>query len=113
MMNVCDMPAGPEMDLLIATKVMGWGDCVEHHPMGWILVGPYHVGMWSPSTEIQKAWEVVKKMNGNGYIVRINSGPDSAMCRIIDSNGDGIASNFCETAPLAICRAALLAVQSK
>ncbi len=138
-MKVSEMPAGQAMNLLVAEKVMGWtwiqppqwdynGPLPEQ---GLILAPPgfedqmLRTGWrWPPkgvipanfllninySFIIGDAWEVVQKMTRGDKVVRINTDSGRTMCRIISAAGDGIASDLAESAPLAICRAALHAV---
>lgn len=130
--------AGRELDALIAVKLLGWakaeydGHCMIGPPLSdsrihwaaeWDSYGCPH---WMPhySTEIAAAWEVVEKM---GMPFRIMKSWD-----LIGGKGEGWAVSWCkdgececfmgdidglcpqgneiwaETAPLAICRAALI-----
>jgi len=120
--EILNMPAGREIDALVAEKVMGWHLATDKD--GWKKwVDEYDCFMrgmkqddspfseddedfnllhWHPSESILWAWEVVEKLafyqiitkaNGAGYSARVNS----IRCEA-------------PTAPLAICRAALLAV---
>lgn len=81
-----------EIDKLIAEKVMGW----ETEPFG-----PFF-----PSTNIQDAWSVVEKLN---FDVKVTKYKDSGyQCHVfIPSN---VQMVFAESAPMAICKAALKAV---
>lgn len=67
----------------------------------------------SYSTFVVRAWEVVEKMCALGFVVQINNDEHCTVARIIDKNGDGIASAIEETAPHAICLAALRAMEMK
>jgi len=62
--------AGPELDTLIAEKVMGWEvvaqypkDCPDHGLYVMLASGKLwnRGGEWSPSTDIAAAWNVVEK----------------------------------------------------
>lgn len=98
-MNIDEMDAGPELDRLVAEKVMGCEPC--GHPFcgprtGHNMPAPY-------STDIRAAWEVVDKLGlfvGKGFFGWIAS-----------QNSYWLDSETCtaDTAPLAICRAALKA----
>ena len=101
-MNIDEMPAGTEMDRCVAEKVMGWD------PSEW------HQGQdcrrWKPSNDIAHAWEVVEKIRDR-YAVSLHAGilpsgftPYAAMVKGIKS--------YADTAPLAICRAVLKAVEA-
>ena len=112
------MPAGREMDALIAELVMGWR--VEHEPYqfldGEAGTGYDDPGDFQPSTDIAAAWEVVERLNLlDLYALKRSNEYDSQTAGYEvgePSCGDGgrywdrLAE--AETAPLAICRAALL-----
>lgn len=121
------MPAGPEMDRLVAEKVMGWTARDNRLSGGYLFGWAKPDGSWgacaisgsnawSPSTDIASAWAVVEKaMASNGcasvqstgfewdrrFIARIQFGT----CFTTDR------SALADTAPLAICRAALMALK--
>ena len=71
-MNIDEMEAGPEMDMLVAEKVMGWTqhqseefpDMIYWMPDGRDIKGAYK---FSPSTSISEAWEVVEKAEKDGF----------------------------------------------
>jgi hypothetical protein len=96
--EILNMPAGREMDVTIGYHVMDLGA-----PPG---VYPEY------STDIAAAWEVVEKANVSCIQQAIGDTPDEllwfACCGDASTACDTEA--FAETAPLAICRAALLAV---
>ena len=113
------MKPGPELDRIIAEKVMGWTVCVE--PLicqgcntDTMLDGNgkvWHRGdVWSPSTNIAHAFEVVEK-------VRLLDFPCSLQRNI---KGEWFVEEYCgevcsilsraDSAPHAICLAALKAV---
>ena len=133
------MEAGRELDALVAEKVMGGyvvnPDAMANvgeiwywlHPKDGVLCGmPYKVGKmkkwdhqwhrWKPSTDIAAAWQVVEHMRANvpdyralrmesvplGYTVAFYSHKNR-----LDRIGAFVAA---ETAPCAICLAALKAV---
>jgi hypothetical protein len=140
--EVLNMPAGREMDALIAEKVMGWiySDSWEQlvpsghadppiwsdwewdieeltyvkHPinmMGGVSYRGDKPYIPEYSTNISAAWKIVEKMINDGYdIVDIwhENVVDVgwAMEWIKDGNGDNSIGS--DTAPLAICKAALL-----
>lgn len=123
------MEAGPEMDALVAEKVMGW----KLGKPRWVYTeelygrvksqaweGSTKDGMtqtiesWRPSTEITAAWLVVEKIGGVFRLEKYPH-PDSfqgypGICWVADFH---IASSLAETAPLTICRAALKAVNKR
>jgi hypothetical protein len=110
--DILNMEAGREMDTLVLTKVMGWhpqwtNECRLDY---WIdTEGTSRPLGTSPSTDISDAFEVIKKyktvwvtkvcgMKGIVWSVRIE---DDFVCDFV----------YAPSAPLAICRAALLAVE--
>lgn len=119
------MEAGPQLDRLVAIKVMGctprteptqdYGthECcgckgaLHSEPSGWS-------DCWkSYSTDIGHAWEVVEEMlRKPGIIFEMISGTPDGMA--VSFTCAGIPSNsVTPTAPLAICLAALKAVEGK
>ena len=118
--QVLKEPAGPRINAWIAERVMGW--TIEVMPNNGQEMG--HVGQsragagsvliptdWSPSTDIAPAWEVWEKLTGHR---------DWWQTAIHRCDGHWRASGYkhgssvrdlaadAPTAPLAICRAALL-----
>jgi hypothetical protein len=122
--EILNMPAGREMDVLVLVSVMGieysekdgenyreWSNCYTERACFVFRDIPHY------SADISAAWEVVEKLRdtsddepdywtitdlGNAWRVTSNW-----------AHHDGDIENFsieAETAPLAICRAALLAV---
>lgn len=110
-MNYDDMTAGPEMDRLVAEKVMGWELC-EHNGLLW-KEEPESWGdqtPWTPSTNIAHAWEVVESLVRRQLVVRVSIDFIATQCRIARSDfGDEVANVVDPSAPLAISRAALKA----
>lgn len=95
------IPAGRELDLLVAEHVMGW----KIHPCGTYEVDgsmSRHSTAFHPSTDIRHAWEVVERIPVD---VLLRKGSPWCLCEIL--HGPIVTA---ETMPLAICRAALLAV---
>ncbi len=108
-----NLPAGPELDRLIAERVMGWKwDAGQNWYAGSSGVGTSpRTGFW-PSSNIAHAWEVVKHLSkswdisisldrGAGVQVVLHSGVDQK---------DPFPGCVDIPVPLAICRAALTAV---
>lgn len=130
------MKAGRELDTLVAEKVMGWeatadglywdarqkrtrlvlGSAIakKREEMG-IENGPGFV--FAPSADIAAAWEVVEKLvstpgpNGDHHSVQVDYSGDAVV--VIDENEDWQVSAIADTAPLAICLAALKAVSQE
>ena len=133
--EILKMEAGEEMDRLVAEKVMGWKIFKHDYiPIGtqdeiwgcdngvhFIKGIPYKLDTttsegnlyshswknWEPSINILAAWEVVEKMNYL-QILHLSSGEWQVVFSKTISDIFHLA--YAETAPLAICRAALLAV---
>ncbi len=119
-MNPLELPAGPDLDALIATRVMRWipGEVGRDHPDagtdGWSYidsdieaVGP-EPG-WSPSTSIEDAWQVVESLRSRGCNVSLfasGRGDRACWCNV-DGLGGWLARGDADTMPLAIVRAAL------
>lgn len=134
------MEAGRELDALIAEKVMGWkrmsymeAEPGCKYPSPERITGYWHSldlkeqrraedcddyyspeDAWSPSTDIASAWEVVEKMGRHEISIHMRS----------DSNTDCVTKRYylmdytcrallaeAETAPHAICLAALKAIE--
>lgn len=119
-MKIDEMPAGREMDALIALKVMGWKlspkktDGIREFGSVWLDENgtvtrfqedkrpPYDWDMeyFCPSTNISSAWEVVEKLKLS--LTPTNKGWSVSQHHLWEGPfGEG------ETAPLAICRAAM------
>ncbi len=120
-------PAGPELDGLIAEKVMGWlphQDLIHWYrtTTGWRITRPHgpassdHEGVtpFMPSTNIADAWEVIEKLSSlQPCVLRLPNG--SWQCHF-EWKKDGKQWGYvtdARTAPLAICRAALLTIERK
>jgi hypothetical protein len=116
---------GPEVDARIAVEVMGWtklpGDWRE--PI-WVPPGyPDCIDSiassdFCPSTSIADAWQVVEKMRSLGFGCHITAVSDLSRTRhfwAVDFNnphaGQGGHEHDTESAPLAICLAALASVK--
>lgn len=114
------MPAGPELDQLVAELVMGatWNESFCR-VCGWKLVAEGEAGCWASncsmrpppvnradapepySVDIAAAWEVIEKL-----AIHLKGESGNWTCCMMNGNHKAKAS----TAPLAICRAALKAV---
>lgn len=124
-MTVDELTAGQKLDALVAGKVMGWTgyryerEGSEHTE--WIEVngrGKRVYCDWHPSTDIAAAWQVVerilaiekaKKTDLPVFVVDASPSGGSAMIQI--GMGCRVVTENAETVPLAICRAALKAVE--
>lgn len=92
--EILAMPAGREMDVLVGRHVMD-------------LVGPPDL-YWEYSTDISAAWMVVEKFP----FCSLDFDATTWRCELSDGDKIFIASSDLRnpSAPLAICRAALLSV---
>jgi hypothetical protein len=119
-MSYDTMPAGREMDALVAEKVMGKG---ETKTIGGIYCGPpegeaeamakLHADTDKVprySTDIAAAWEVVQKAADVTVAKEreFKNAPWNVVLHFHDRKGQG----FGHTTPLAICRAALKAMDA-
>jgi hypothetical protein len=130
-MRIDEMPAGREMDALIAEKIMGYTlselslpaypkyklfDIESGEFSGYVKEVPHY------STDIADAWEVVKRMPIPFKLEKCwekayQIGPEGwSACWCTDADCEGCNENsrctngddaWAETAPLAICRYAL------
>lgn len=129
--QILNMPAGREMDTLVAKKVFGWDVhseilgglevyyTVHHEPLkdcpeelravtGQIIIKRVP----DFSTDIAAAWEVVEKLGNMGYTINIQW---KGKGRVYENTAEvSITSNIYTvghgigTAPIAICKAALM-----
>ena len=116
--EILAMEAGNELDALVATEVMGW----ERKDYGYTIVyweendeDVHMVELWKPSTDIADAWKVVEKMVDKYFMVDVTAVKGGQYECVITSEEPTIHNDYelyelGETAPLAICRVALLAV---
>lgn len=123
MTDIDTMPAGPEMDRLVAVKVMGWQKPIADAAHRGNRIGPWYAGggTWhcDPfSTDIAHAWEVVEKLtvwehyrSGLDIELWTEGGFWKCYFRRRDKDDKKQSTSVLEdTAPLAICKAALKAV---
>ena len=116
-MDIDKLEAGPELDALVAEKVMGWR-MIRNDPLlshtGWIDGDGRKRTRYDPppySTDIAAAWEVLEKFpwfridNRGDY-----EGNQAFMVELSDDAKNLSGKMWAPTAPLAICRAALRAV---
>lgn len=128
------MKPGRELDAHVAESVMGWHlcKCTDWQIEKWKIThlytqrfgsdrtcnccGQLYINVWNPSTNIAAAWEVVEKTDllsiyhltnvnvGGWAIVELEGGFE---------NNEDVLVGKCESAPHAICLAALKAVGEK
>lgn len=108
--QVLGMEAGPEMDELVAVMIMGYESSKVRN--GWVELGNFATYPKRYSTDIAAAWEVVEKVREKGWGMAIvnafSQEPDGPGYGCHLRNGMKTHTGYAETAPLAICRAALL-----
>lgn len=95
-----------KIDQLVAEKVMGW----KLTPYGWdVPENKYNLGFeWNLphfSSSIENAWQVAEKFK----YYKVEKDRDSYYCELLCN--DGFVYIEAETAPLAICLAALKAYE--
>jgi len=126
------MPAGREMDVAIAEQSMGYRwERPSYLQNSDLFVAPntdevgyryegrapvYYEGLPHYSTDIAAAWQVVESLRAMGFVVLISSprpvhawGVEAWHLDVEHDRRRGEA--YADTAPLAICRAALKAVR--
>jgi hypothetical protein len=109
------------MDRIVAEKVMGWtlvkcqvgplGTGYGYETYCW-SGNSVLINIWSPSTNIAHAWEVINRLKED-YEFRIANDQGEFLewgVEMIDLNNNNEVSDVAETAPHAICLAALMAV---
>ncbi|HUR38493.1 MAG TPA: hypothetical protein VM222_03325 [Planctomycetota bacterium] len=121
-----ELPAGRDLDALVAEKVMGWievrkqsiANAFGQHVMD-DYVGQPSIGVTQPvlvprySSMIQEAWKVADHLRNRSQFVAVISGmgPQGVQPWICKINRDGgFLEERADTAPVAICLAALKAV---
>jgi hypothetical protein len=106
--NIDTLSAGRELDALVAEKVMGW-TIYDDGIMDQGAKGRTWASEWHPSTDIAAAWEVVEKVQqATGCSAVVQKHARAYECWFIGSGQK--ETQWADTAPLAICRAALKAV---
>lgn len=115
--EIRNLSAGIEMDALIAEKVMGW----HSYPKDYYWYDKDNKPMrlrwfdsesladeFEPSTDIAAAWEVVEKLESDNLCMTILNDGSRWSVFIYNEHKVTMAYANADTAPLAICRAALL-----
>ena len=126
---MADLPAGRELDIEIAEKIMEWerGKRWGNGNGEWIIDGkPYikHFISWelTPrySTSIEAAWQVLEKLREQGFAFAVQwmgrrepqQLPQNGKWIVVIEGHERDAIQA-PTAPLAICRASLAAMERK
>ena len=114
-MDIDKMDAGREMDALVAERVMGFKVQIVERKRDWFgtyKVKHYRVGnsfLPNYSTDISAAWMVVEKIDVHFHLERYGYDTHEWVCTLDIGN---IITGVASTAPLAICRAVLKAVDN-
>jgi hypothetical protein len=111
--------AGQELDAMVAEKVMGWLGVVSEFmdvdrtrwfvPSGVPSYDAPREKVPAYSTDLTAAWQVMEFLNKRGHRVGIAWQPPH-WCAFVFSVGYNSLNSQADTAPLAICRVALLAL---
>jgi len=105
-----DHVAGRELDALVAEKVFGY----ECDPFDYGPTCPVHGKGKNYSTDIAAAWQVVEKLMPTiGHIypaVDLETGELLHWCAVVETGDTSRQGVTADTAPRAICLAALKAV---
>ena len=112
--EILNMPAGRVLDALVAEKVMDWHwykfldpKLVDEAKGAWLDKDNRVMhNEWLPSTDIADAWQVVEKMQS----FELEMDYQESWHAYVNFPGEEWYSSIGDTAPLTICRAALLAV---
>jgi hypothetical protein len=116
MTDIVNLEAGRELDTLVAEKVMGWTDWREDSGGRRIKAPGENSRPFSPSTDIGDAFEVAAKI-GTNFVLEWIKDPKMFVAAPWPGTGPwiaGLSGETCmrgETAPLAICRMALVAAE--
>lgn len=116
------LPAGRDLDILVAERVLGWvWEPIKTDAYNWRVDGGPRGEMvpWS-STSIAAAWRVVEEMRRRGWGACISSQPESDGWHVtfhrpsekVDATIAVVGEGACPL-PLTICRAALRAVATE
>ena len=108
--------AGKEIDRLIAEKVMNWSSIEEDSTEGkrgykWLKSDGVR-GCYTPafSTGIAEAWQIVEELTKKGRRFQLEVKfiqEDDRSMEVVKAVFDGKFAGIADSAPLAICRAAL------
>jgi hypothetical protein len=116
--EIMELGVGRYLDALVAEKVMGWTRVSEYRPsLLTDLIGQppdfeYKDIVPSYSAQISAAWAVICLLENNGWMWRMQYDAHEVEVTFWDMNKENksVTASGGSFAPLAICRAALLAV---
>jgi len=109
--EILNIPSGRELDVLVAKQIFGFGVMVwiNHPDIDPKVVTPDEIDLLHYSTDIAAAWEVVNHFVSRRKRPKIDRVAENEW-RVQLDDFDENAVAYSSSAPLAICRAALLAV---
>ena len=132
--EILNMPAGRDLDALVAEKVMGWGRA-HYDYVFWQQTAaepllrycsstlimrdgdepPNYYQPFHPSRDIAAAWEVVERMNElrKPFSITQSAFMSGWIAEFLADDDFNTIEAQADTAPLAICRAALLAMEER
>lgn len=121
--EILKLPAGFDLDLLIAEKIMGW-KWFHHEEASYFRRNDYsdyliivdkttgkmnvfNYPLTKYSLDIDAAWQVVNRLFHSGYKFSLNNLAEGSWTASFSHPRNGGAEVQAESVPLAICRAAL------
>jgi len=113
-MNGMTVLTNAEIDRKCA-ELMGWHDGYGLNTHDWLWLNKYNVGVlplkdWHPSTDLNQAWQVAEKSQGNNaFDLYKNDDGLGCECTLYAENGHNIGLAISDKPALAICLAALQA----
>ena len=119
--QILELEAGPELDWLMAGKVMGWKRTTDGAPPGcayWkdgdgFICATEDPGgnlNWNPSRDIAAAWEVVEDRRRWGWTWKMTGMPGHWHVALYNEEFEFLSEARAAELTVAICRAALLAM---
>jgi len=108
--EILKLEAGPQLDRIIAERVMGWEyDLLRD---AWFKDGEGEIWAenWHPSTDIKAAWKVVENRRQWGWTWKMTGITGHWHVALYDEDFNFLAEARAAEVTVAICRAALLAV---
>jgi len=119
-----ELNAGPEMDIIVAEQIMGWlietdepklrrlqGYFARDEGRRWwrTPAGGWYCEPPAYSSDITAAWQVIEQMNSRGHTLFLSQGSEESKAAFDEPRGTGTDCINERSAPLAICKAALVA----
>lgn len=110
--EILNLPAGRGMDMAVIRDVLKWKH-VHTDDFAYVYINPKYGAVinFSPSTDIAAAWDVIESMRAGKFSFSVISAMHGILVEFVTLYGK--LKRFratAPTAPLAICRAALLTV---